>query len=134
MINKLKSLFSKPAKKSHEENLVGYFGIGLDKSDHAIVAGDFADDSDDAISKILFLIFSGVITEHLVSIITEKCNNDTERVNKIMVNTQTMLYNYMQESEPPDEEEEYDDDEPIVDPCDVFRPRRDSVDEESDVE
>lgn len=134
MIKKLKDWFSKPAKGSPKteldtSNLAAYFSVGIQKNDEILITGDFIDGNDELVSKLLFVMFSGAVTEHFFEVIKDRCGGDEKRARIILIGAQKMLLQYMENTNE-EEDEEYEDDEPVVDPCCVFRPKREIEEDE----
>lgn len=135
MIKKLRDLFFKPPKKSPEKEdeiqVLSYINVAIDKDDQVIIDGDFGEDGDDAIAKLIFLMCSGSLSEWLIDIVHDRCDGDSERADNILCNAHKMIVKYIHNHKNPCIGEEEDDDEdPVVDPCEVFKPKTGEEDED----
>lgn len=128
MIKILKSLFFSLfkkwyKKKKEEEELDAYLTVGIKKDGNISLTGKFDATKPDILIHLLFTYFSGTLNAHIIEILKQKYDDDT--VEEIMKRVYFMITEFMQENG--DDE----DDEPVVDPCDVFRPR-DGIEDEVD--
>lgn len=151
MIKTLKNLYSKLVKKQpnvkitplpleeDKEIVTAYFKLGITDDNNMLTEGDFLDECDDDASKLVFLLCSGALSEMVISMVTERCGKDEERSRLILENAYEMIrkrVDQMEEGNDNDNGCDCDcncgcdcDDEPVVDPCDVFKQGRDQIEE-----
>ena len=134
----LKSLYSKLAKKllpskeleDEEEplNIVAFFNLAVNDQNELVISSDFIDGNEDAMSKLVYLLCSGGLMEIVGNIVSQRCEDNEEQRDQILADAYSMimqnLTKLMTDSE--------DEDEPVVDPCFVFRPKQDEEDEDDD--
>lgn len=136
MITKIGNWFSKLVKKSpsKEEDLppelndiVAFFNITINSDNEAVFASDFLEGNEEAMAKLVFMLCSGALMDVVANIVAQRCKDNEESRDKILSDAYNMILenvsNTMTESE-----KLIDDENPLVDPCFVFRDREDKND------
>ena len=110
------------------DNTVAYFHIAVSKDDQLMVEGDFREGHEDDMSKLVFLINAGALSDFVSEVVYNRCGEDGEQTNAILKKAYQMIAEYLEKQE----NDENEDGEPVVDPCDVFSPRNGNDDEDDD--
>jgi hypothetical protein len=123
MINLLKTWYSSLVKKpsepeeQEEDNSVAYCFLGVDKEDNLYIDINFIDGHEDAIAKLVYILCSGKMMELTGGLISERCADNIEQRDFIL----TEAFNMIKRDFPGIDDDEED---PVVDPCNVFRPNQ----------
>jgi hypothetical protein len=99
------------------DNTVAYFHIAVSKDNNLLVEGDFRDGHEDDMSKLVFLISAGALSDFVAEIVFDRCDENVKKTNKIMDEAYRMIGEYLKKNE------DTEDENPVVDPCDVFNPK-----------
>jgi len=137
MIQILSDLFSKLVKKSpssEEEpveefvDVAAYFNIAVNKEGELVISSDYLDGYEEHMSKLVFMLCSGSLMETIGEIIAERCGDDEKARDKILSEAYNLLLARVSDLMEDDE----DDEEPVVDPCYVFRPKMEEGEDEEE--
>ena len=115
-------------EEEDSDNTVAYFHIAISKDNNLLVEGDFRDGHDADMSKLVFLINAGALSDFVAEIVYDRCGEDGEQTNSILEASYKMIGEYLEKQE----SDEDNDEEPVIDPCDVFSPRNSSEGEDDD--
>jgi hypothetical protein len=110
------------------DDTVAYFHIAVSKDDKLIVEGDFREGHDADMSKLVFLINAGALSDFVAEVVYNRCGEDGEQTNTILKEAYRMIAEYLEKQEC----DENEDGEPVVDPCNVFSPRNSNENEEDE--
>ena len=111
----LKILYSWLAKKSQPQDVESFFSIVI-TNDNDIIIDFFVKDNDpDKMAQLLFLLLSNFMSETVVKSFAQKY--DPDFVNEVLQRVTFMASKYKSNNNDDDD----DDENPIVDPCHVFK-------------
>jgi len=132
----LKNLCSKlvkrllPSDKTQETeeqlNIVAFFNIAVNDENELVISSDFLDGHEEAMSKLVFLLCSGSLMEIVGNVVQQRCGDDKTTRDQILAEAYSMMMQNLTQIAADSE----DDDNPVVDPCFVFRPKQDEEDED----
>ena len=115
ILNNLYSKFFK--KQSAKDNIIAYAHIAITDDNDMILSGDFDLGHESDMAKLIFLLSSGSLSNFIIQLLMDKCGEESELTNKILLEAESLMEQYLISQMSDDE----DDDEPVVDPCNVFR-------------
>ena len=123
----LNNLYSKFFKKpfandaaqhvKNRDNVIAYANIAITDDNDMLLCGDFSDGHESDMAKLIFLLSSGSLSNFIIQILMEKCGEESEITQKVLLEAESLMEQYLKTQILDDE----DDDEPVVDPCNVFR-------------
>jgi len=108
------------------EETQAYVTVSVNKENDLLIEGDFREHSPEYMAKLIFILSSGALINHLLEIVKEKCGEDSDTSQVIMANVRDMFIKYQKS------QEDDDDEEPVVDPCTVFNQKREEIEDEFD--
>jgi hypothetical protein len=131
MIKKFKDWLFKRAKDSPSDepsikNAVGFCTIVLTSEDALIVSCDCKDGHDEAMSKMIFLLSSGALMETMNNLVCQKYENDTQTRDRVIEDAYKMMMQNLER----EDDDELEDEDPVVDPCNVFKQGKPGVTED----
>jgi hypothetical protein len=126
ILNKLLCKFFKK-QSTEQEDIIAYYHIFITKDNNLVISGDFTDGNESVMAKLVFMLCSGSLTNYVLQVVEDKCGKDTDSCNQVLSESYDLLDKYIY-SKMDSEESDDDDDEPMVDPCNVFR--TDSLEED----
>jgi hypothetical protein len=115
-------------EEEDSDNTVAYFNIAISKDNNLLVEGDFREGHDADMSKLVFLINAGALSDFVAEIVYDRCGEDGEQTNAILKESYRMIAEYLEKQE----SDEDNDDEPVIDPCTVFSPRNGNEEDEGE--
>lgn len=131
MIEKIKGWFSKRGKKQLSndspeiKNAIAYCTIVLTDEDALIVSSDCKDGHDEAMAKMIFLISSGALMETMNNLVCQKYEDNEKKRDEVLQLAYALMMQNLGE-----EDEEIDEEDPVVDPCNVFRQGQKGIQED----
>lgn len=132
MIEKIKGWFSKRDKKQLYDdvppitNAVAFCTIVLTDEDSLIVSSDCKDGHDEAMAKMIFLLSSGALMETMNNLVCQKYADNEKKRDEVL----QLAYSLMMQNLDEEDGTDIDDEEPVIDPCNVFKQGKPGVTED----